>query len=107
MAFTHPGHKKKPSYAIFLNYTVLNVYRFQSGFTDIMYHVPKGTDFIISFNNLWCNHITIKTFPKWIRQAHCVRSFISIQCGCRLVCRQACRVLLSELHSLYPMTVKG
>jgi len=61
LAITHPGHKK-PSYAIFLNYTVLNVYRFQSDFTDTMYHVPKGTDFIISFNNLRCNHNAVQTF---------------------------------------------
>lgn len=77
LAITHPGHKK-PSYAIFLNYTVLNVYRFQSGFTDTMYRVPKGTDYIISCSNLWCNHIAIRTFPKRIRQVHCVRSFVSI-----------------------------
>jgi len=63
LAITHPGHKKR-SYAIFLNYTALNIYKLQSGFTDTMYHVPKGTDFIISFSNLWCNHMAIKTFPN-------------------------------------------
>jgi len=45
LAITHPGHKKR-SYAIFLNYTVLNIYKLQSGFTDTMYHVPKFYNFI-------------------------------------------------------------
>jgi len=36
LAITHLGHKK-PSYAISLNYAVLNIYKFQSGFTDTMF----------------------------------------------------------------------
>jgi hypothetical protein len=100
LAISHPGHKKTPALSFFLLYSnkCLQI--------PIWFHryVPKGSDFIISFNHVWCNHTVIKTFPKQIRQAQCIRSFVSIQCGCRLVvCRQACHVLLSELHSLYPM----